>query len=324
MASDNPSPTNPDSTSFWRIHLDEKWFYLHPKGRLLYLPPGIDPPVIPVKHKNHIPKVMFLGAVGEPTESFNGSVGIWPVQSLYEPKRASAAHPRVDGKLIPYLKCCTLTGEIFVQMIKDKYIPKIISLGTQMLSTKPPNSTLVVWSQLDNAGGHGLGFTLDELNLIGAISHPSIRIHFYTQPPNSPDLNVLDLGAWNSIQKTVPSLIYEASFSSASNQERIINAVQDSFLNWNAKEKCKSLFETLKCFMGEVLHSDGGNVKQPHKKNFQARIEPFIPQASANYPPLPPPPAPALPVVIRVDLATSRRNLNISIPRTIADVAIND
>src|SRR3989338_2089238 len=35
-AEDSASAT----TSFWRVHLDEKWFYLHPQGQLLYLPPG--------------------------------------------------------------------------------------------------------------------------------------------------------------------------------------------------------------------------------------------------------------------------------------------
>lgn len=43
-ASDSPSAPNQQNTMFWRVHLDEKWFYLHPKGTLLYIPPGVSPP----------------------------------------------------------------------------------------------------------------------------------------------------------------------------------------------------------------------------------------------------------------------------------------
>ena len=153
---------------------------------------SLEPPPLPVKHKNHIPKVMFLAAIGEPTASLEGAVGIWPVQQLQTPKRASAQHPRVNGHLVPFMKCCNLDGDTFVHMITTLYIPKIVELGSAIVGS---NRSLVVWSQLDNAGGHGLGFTLDKLNEVGAKAHPKIRIHFHTQPPNSPDLNVLDLGA---------------------------------------------------------------------------------------------------------------------------------
>ena len=152
------------------------------------------------------------------------------------------------------------------------YIPKIVELGSALLQQKTPGASLIVWSQVDNAGGHGLGFTLDQLNRLGAIAHRYIRIHFYTQPPNSPDLNVLDLGAWQSLQKAVPPIVYNQENSELTNQERIIAAVHESFMHWNAREKCTSLFETLKAFMAESLISGGDNQKQPHKKNLMARI----------------------------------------------------
>lgn len=129
--------------------MDEKWFYAHPGGSLLYLPPGVQPPVLRVKHKRHIPKVMFLAALGQPTANFNGSVGIWPVQKLYTPKRASRAHPRENNQLVPYLKECVMDGEVFVRMIKEDYIPKVVELGSVMLQAKPVGAKLTVWSQLD-------------------------------------------------------------------------------------------------------------------------------------------------------------------------------
>src|SRR3989338_3252147 len=50
--------------------------------------PACEPPPLRAKHKNHIPNVVFFAAIGEPTDSFDGSVGIfWPVQ-MFTPKHA--------------------------------------------------------------------------------------------------------------------------------------------------------------------------------------------------------------------------------------------
>ena len=289
--------------------MDEKWFYAHPGGSLLYLPPGVQPPVLRVKHKRHIPKVMFLAALGQPTANFNGSVGIWPVQKLYTPKRASRAHPRENNQLVPYLKECVMDGEVFVRMIKEDYIPKVVELGSVMLQAKPVGAKLTVWSQLDNAGGHGLGFTLEEINRLGATCHPHIRIHFYTQPPNSPDMNILDLGAWNSLQRAVKPVVYQHQTPHATNQSQIISAVTTSFIEWNAREKCEKLFDTLQAFMAELLLSGGDNQDQPHKRNIAPHLETARAMAFPNFPALPPPPAPPLPVRIRIN-----RSLLVNLP----------
>src|SRR3989338_3146288 len=82
-------------------------------------------PVLRVKHKNHIPKVMFLAALGEPTDSFDGSVGIWPVLEEFQPLRAAVSHPRVNLQLVPYMKSATMDGDLFVKMICESYLPKI-------------------------------------------------------------------------------------------------------------------------------------------------------------------------------------------------------
>ena len=233
---------------------------------------------------------MFLAAVGEPTEYFDGAVGIWPVEKLHTPGRASKAHPRVDGRLIPYLKSCTMDGEIFTSMIKTLYIPKMIEIGLAALQSKPPGTNLVIWSQVDNAGGHKLKTTMTDINLAGASAHPRIRIHFHAQPPNSPDLNVLDLGAWNSLQKTVPALIYE--HQGDDNEKRIINAVKESFQRWNSREICTSLFRTLKIFMAETIRSGGNNSKQPHYKDIRHLLASLEAEAQQAYPTLPPMPTP--------------------------------
>ena len=286
---------------FWRIHIDEKWFFAFPKGRVLYCPPGVIPPLQRLTHKNHIPKVMFLGAIGEPTVLFDGSVGIWPVVKMHTPKRASELHPRVNGELVPYLKSATMDASLFVEMIETKLIPAIIERAQRVLN-EHPDYRLTVYTQLDNAGGHGVGTSVDILNEKGANAHPRIRIHFHCQPPNSPDLNVLDLGAWYSIQKAVPSLVYDPSVPKSSLEDRIITTVQESFTAWNARAKCADLFQTLRAFQCEVIESEGNNLfKQPHTRGLEARVNTLAPTL-IPLPPLQPIPAPPAAVIIRISV----------------------
>ena len=263
-----------NDSDMWRIHLDEKWFYAFPKGKILYCPSGVEPPIQTVSHKNHIPKVMFLAAIGQPTPSFRGNVGIWPVMKEHTPKRASARHPRVNGQLVPYMKCATMDGELFEHMVETLYFPAVVSLALPLLeSLENQQFVLKVYSQIDNAGGHAVDRTVASLNRKGAIFNPRVRIHFHCQPPNSPDLNALDLGAWNSLQKAVPQIVYMPTLGKEEMQERIISAVQESFVEWNAEEKCRDLFQTLTAFMYETVLTEGDNqFRQPHKKNLQDKI----------------------------------------------------
>mmetsp|Transcript_10333 Transcript_10333/g.25992 ORF Transcript_10333/g.25992 Transcript_10333/m.25992 type:complete len:103 (-) Transcript_10333:41-349(-) len=84
------------------------------------------------------------------------------------------------------------------EMTREKLIPAIAS------SVGAWSSQVTV--QMDSAGGHGGGKgkmegMLQALNdLFPVHTGKQITITFVTQPTKSPDLNVLDLGAWNSIQ----------------------------------------------------------------------------------------------------------------------------
>ena len=82
------------------IDIDEKWFYVVPMKRKIRMYPedeypGDDTP----QHKAHIPKIMFLAAIGKPhtlpdgTE-FSGKVGIWPFVENVEAARESKNRPR--------------------------------------------------------------------------------------------------------------------------------------------------------------------------------------------------------------------------------------
>jgi hypothetical protein len=57
------------------------------------------------------------------------------------------------------------------------------------------------------------------------------KISFVTQPTRSPDLNVLDLGIWNSLQSGVPTIKYDKAAEEPMNQ-RIIEKVEHMWDNY--------------------------------------------------------------------------------------------
>ena len=85
-------------------------------------------------------------------------------------------------------------------------------------------------------------------------SNPKVGLN---QPPNSPDMNVLDLGYFNAIQ----SLQHKAA---PQNIDELILAVYESFdaLHWS---KLKDIFLTLQKVMEVcILHNGRNDYKLPH------------------------------------------------------------
>ena len=66
------------------IDIGEKWFYVVPMKRTIRMCPEDEyPGDDTAQHKSHIPKIMFLAAIGKPHTlpdgtQFNGKIGIWP------------------------------------------------------------------------------------------------------------------------------------------------------------------------------------------------------------------------------------------------------
>ena len=53
------------------MDVDEKWFYTMALRLLLKIPPGEPIPQRYIRHKSHVPKTMFLAALGRPREGFD-------------------------------------------------------------------------------------------------------------------------------------------------------------------------------------------------------------------------------------------------------------
>jgi transposase len=233
------------------VHIDEKNFYAFSnRAKISYLPPGVDPKPLYALSKTQIPWVMFLAAVAAPREDreFDGKIGLWHVGEEKVAQRRSKFHEKEDV----YMVNINMNGVVFVQMMEENVIPAIIQ------KCQWAKKVIV---QLDSAGGHRIGETLDILNKIGKKSKP--RIEFRTQPTRSPDTNVLDLGIWNSMKSRVVEVRYDRTADSSMNQ-RIIEAVMDMWEKYDSA-KLNNIFITLTAVLKEIEEHHGGNsFKQPH------------------------------------------------------------
>jgi transposase len=233
------------------VHIDEKCFYAFSnRGKVAYMPPGMDPKPLYALSKTQIPWVMFLGAVAAPRDDvgFDGKIGLWHVGEEKVAQRKSKFHERGD---VYYINA-NMDGDLFLEMVKDKLIPAII---------KKCQWAKKVIVQLDSAGGHRVGETLEAFNKIGKKSKPPIE--FITQPTRSPDTNVLDLGIWNSMKSRVAEVRYDRKATESMNQ-RIINAVSDMWEDYDPA-KLNNIFITLTAVLEEIEKDKGGNsFKQPH------------------------------------------------------------
>ena len=73
----------------------------------------------------------------------------------------------------------------------------------------------------------------------------------YSQPPNSPDLNVLDLGFFNSLQSIVAK-------EGTRNKQFLIEMVKEKFDNY-PYSKINHVFLSLQMAMQEIILCNGGN-----------------------------------------------------------------
>ena len=182
------------------VHVDEKWFYLCRDGEsyILVADEEEDPPERYVKHKSHIEKVMFLCAQARPRHYqvgtracnqayFDGKIGIWAIGQQVAAQRASVNRPA--GTL--EWKNENVDLEVYRSLLLNEVYPAIADKWPKR-EWNDPAFTITV--QQDGATTHIkpedaiLEETLHELEF------PAGKIQLYTQPANSPDLNLNDLG----------------------------------------------------------------------------------------------------------------------------------
>ncbi len=234
------------------IHVDEKWFYLTKANRKYYLALSEPDPVRFCKSKQSITKVMFLAAVARPrfnknrNQYFDGKIGIWPFV-IKEPAKKNSKN-RAKGTLLT--KSIIVTKEEYRKMIIENVLPAI--------EDKWPRGAFApkkIFVQQDNAKPH-IGIS-DSMFVEAAGKLKEFQVQIRSQPPNSPDFNVLDLGFFNSIQ----SLQYQEAPKSI---EDLIQAVEKSFYDLDLC-KLNNVYLTLQqCMIACMEQGGGNNYKIPH------------------------------------------------------------
>ena len=168
-----------------------------------------------MQKQKFITKVMFLAVVARPrfdssgNEVFSGKIDIYPFTTLEPAKRSSKN--RVAGTLWtkPIL---SVNKDVTKSWLIEKVLPDIRAKW-------PQGHTGPIFIQQDNAKPH---VDVNDSEFLEAASRDGFDIRLCFQPPNIPDLNVLDFGFFQAIQ----SLQEQEALHKI---DELVDAIQTSF-----------------------------------------------------------------------------------------------
>lgn len=226
------------------VHIDEKQFQLKKIQQKYYLLPGEVAPHRTVCHKGYMTQVMFVCAVARPRYDpqtktwFDGKLGIWPYVHKEPAKRTSKNRPK--GTLVT--KTRAVNAESHRDMVINKILPAIKSKWPRSYRKQP------IYIQEDNAPAHSVAV---RRAVAEAGAEDGWDISVKPQPAQSPDMNILDLGFFNSIQ----SLQYQKK---PHDIDSLIHCVEEAF-NELHRDTLEDVFLSLQQAMMCVLQHDGLN-----------------------------------------------------------------
>ncbi|CAB9529989.1 transposon protein [Seminavis robusta] len=238
-----------------KVHLDEKWFFLTRNKETYILLDDEELPDRATKHKSHITKVMFLCAQARPRKDhatgaiWDGKIGMWPIGHYTTALRNSCNRPAGTTEW----QNDNVDHESYRELLTNEVFPAILEKWPTNEFQEPGFKILV---QQDGAGGHT---SADDPEIINWIYEQGLEDQFevYTQPANSPDLNINDLGLFNALQQAYHDCTPKTSVE-------IIECVQKTFKDypWQAVDR---LFVTLQSVFNEIIDCGGHNTyKIPH------------------------------------------------------------
>ncbi|XP_054808729.1 uncharacterized protein LOC129310844 [Prosopis cineraria] len=219
------------------------------KSQTYYLTAGEEPLHRTCKNKNYISKVMFLVAVARPrfdaqeNEIFSGKIGLFPFV------RKEAARRRSVNRIRGTMETKPITS-ITKEVIKSFLIDKVLLEIKAKWPTCHANETIFV--EQDNAPCH---IDNNDEDFCMAASDGGFDIRLISQPPNSPDLNILDLRYFRAIQ----SLQYQEAPKTI---EDLVRAVENSFEVYTSKQ-LNRIFLTLQATMVDIMKDKGSNKYKP-------------------------------------------------------------
>ena len=167
------------------IHIGEKWFYLTKDGQHFIIAAEKEEPYRHVQHKLFLTKIMFLCVVARPRYDMNKNawfdrrIGIWPIGKWEPAKQSSKKH----AKRMPVWKNQCITWDVYHEYLIQKLLPAV--------KERWPMNNGRIWLQQDGAKSHILE---DDMEFKEVVEEIGLNLTMYTQLPNSPDTNILDLG----------------------------------------------------------------------------------------------------------------------------------
>ncbi|XP_057521752.1 uncharacterized protein LOC130801850 [Amaranthus tricolor] len=183
--------------------------------------------------------------------------GIWPFITQEPAKRSSKNRKRGEMETKPIQ---SITKEHIREMLITNVLPTIRAKWPAELSKR-------IYIQQDNAKPH---IAHNDRGFLEEAMKDGFNIQLVQQPPNSPDMNVLDLGFFRSIQ----ALQYQKS---AYNVKELLKAVNNAFQNLSP-QCLRFVFITLQACMIEVMKKQGGfDYHIPHMNKTKAAREGTLP-----------------------------------------------
>ena len=161
---------------------------------------------------------MFLCAVARPhfnlsaNSWWDGKLGIWPIGDWEPVKRGSKNRPK--GTLV--WKNKMVTKDVYRELLINQLIPAILEKWQ-----RNNRMSRTIYIQQDDVKIH---IPEDDKEFNNALMEQDIDTKLYTQTPNSPDVNLLDLGFFRAIQ----------SFNDASpkNEQELIQSIKEAYENY--------------------------------------------------------------------------------------------
>ncbi|XP_074277450.1 uncharacterized protein LOC141601085 [Silene latifolia] len=226
------------------VHIDEKWFYLTTTTDNYYIVAGEEPPYRSCQSKRYITKVMFMCAVARPIYGedgellFDGKIGVFP---FVEQVPAARRSKNREAGTIETKAIDSITKQVTKHCLINDIIPAIKAKW-------PANASKNICIQQDNARPHIVDH---DPKFRAAASSDGFNIHLQFQPPNSPYLNINDLGFFRSLQTLQNDEV-------ASTVEELVGNVHAAFRD-HEPMKLNFNFLTLQSVMVEIMKCKGHN-----------------------------------------------------------------
>ena len=178
---------------------------------------------------------------------WDGKIGIWECVDFVAARRSS--RHRAKGTIEP--KPYNIDGKRYKELLLEKVLPAIKE------NCPPSMLRNTVCIQHDNAPPHRAAVT-DDPDIVGCCNNLGLKpIKVIEQPPNSPDLNILDLGVFRSLQsrqfKKTPTTMQE-----------LINSTKEVYTEF-LMHLVDNVWLMLQTVMNKIIECDGdNNYNLPH------------------------------------------------------------